>query len=121
MALGRSGVKTGVDSSHDHHRNRTRHKTNTALLHLYGPEDAQLLLAAQIGRLEAERARLLAALPAWRRELVRAREAEAAAADGEGADRWAFPAPILDERAFREREREWERRQKHGDGGGGGL
>jgi hypothetical protein len=66
------------------------------------PWDA-LAQARRIGDLEAERARLLAALPPRQRELIVTRQADAA--EGQGSDKWIFPAPILREAAFRERER----------------
>jgi hypothetical protein len=79
--------------------------------------------ARRIGQLEAERARLLARLPARQRELIAARQA--GAAEGQGSDKWVFPAPILGERAFREREREAEEEEaaalaEAGEGGGSG-
>jgi hypothetical protein len=62
--------------------------------------------ARRIGELEAERGRLLALLPARQRALITARQEDAA--DGQGSDKWIFPAPILKEGAFRERERQAE-------------
>lgn len=95
-----------------------------AHLHLYGPAGAQLALAGRISDLEAARAALLAALPPRRRVLIEARAA--AAAEGQGSDKWVMPAPILGEAAFRERERRHDaeeaarRARARGAGGGAG-
>lgn len=69
-------------------------------VHLYG-RDAQLHLARRIGQLEAERERLLAALPPEQQAHVRRRQVDAAGEEGEGALRWQMPPLVLDEAAFR--------------------
>jgi hypothetical protein len=66
---------------------------------LYG-RDAQLKLVELISELEAEHARLLAALDAPTRARYWTRHADASAQPGSG--RWAFPSPIYDEAGFRE-------------------
>lgn len=71
-------------------------------MHLYGRE-APLHLARRIGQLEAERERLLAALPLEQQAHVRRRQVDAAGEEGEGALRWQMPSVILDEEAFRAR------------------
>ena len=68
-------------------------------VHLYG-RAAQLHLAQHISQLEAEHARLLAALPqqvqqAWQRRKVEAAETESAL-------KWTFPDLILAEGAYRQ-------------------
>ena len=69
-------------------------------VHLYG-RDAPLHLARRIGQLEAERERLLAALPAEQQAHVRRRQVDAAGEEGAGALRWQMPPLVLDEAAFR--------------------
>jgi hypothetical protein len=73
--------------------------------------------ARRIGELEAERARLLARLPARQRALIVARQE--AAAEGQGSEKWVFPSPILRENAFRERERAAEAEAVGATPGGG--
>jgi hypothetical protein len=68
-------------------------------VHLHGRQ-APLHLAQRLGQLEAERERLLAALPREQQQVVRRRQAEAAGAGGGGL-RWQVPPLVLDEAAFR--------------------
>jgi hypothetical protein len=86
-------------------------KKQTAYIHLYGADGARLQLVERITRLERERDALLAQLPPAAQAHVRRRQR--AAAVEPGADRWAFPSPIRDERRFRAEVLEAE-------GGGGG-
>lgn len=79
--------------------------TKTPTLRIHHTQQTQ---ARRIGDLEAVRGRLLAQLPAAQRALILARQREAA--EGQGSDKWCFPAPILAEGAFRQREREREQR-----------
>ncbi|KAF8063085.1 smkA [Scenedesmus sp. PABB004] len=67
-------------------------------IHLFGRE-APMKLIERISALEAQRAAALAGLPAALQALVVKRQRDAAVE--EGADRWTFPDPILDEAAFR--------------------
>ena len=69
-------------------------------VHLYG-RDAPLHLARRIGQLEAERERLLGALPAEQQAHMRRRQVDAAGEEGAGALRWQMPPLVLDEAEFR--------------------
>uniref|UniRef100_A0A383VVX6 Uncharacterized protein n=1 Tax=Tetradesmus obliquus TaxID=3088 RepID=A0A383VVX6_TETOB len=74
-------------------------------IHLYGKE-APTNLAARISHLEARRGMLLAQLPQGLQQKVLKRQREAATE--EGADKWVFPDPILDEPAYRRHVRQLE-------------
>ncbi|KAF6258243.1 hypothetical protein COO60DRAFT_1138059 [Scenedesmus sp. NREL 46B-D3] len=74
-------------------------------IHLYG-KDAPIKLAARISHLEARRALLLGQLPVDLQHKVLKRQKEAASE--EGADKWVFPDPILDEPAYKRHVRQLE-------------
>eukprot|EP00775_Hariotina_reticulata_P003202 gene3202-3479_t len=74
-------------------------------IHLYGRAAPEKLIE-RIGQLEAERERLLVQLPVNMQQHVLKRQREAAVE--EGADKWVFPDPILDEPKYRQTIREVE-------------
>mmetsp|Transcript_3962 Transcript_3962/g.9991 ORF Transcript_3962/g.9991 Transcript_3962/m.9991 type:complete len:323 (+) Transcript_3962:134-1102(+) len=70
-----------------------------AYVHLFGRR-AELELVKRISTWEARHSELLQRLPARIQARVKARQAEAMREAGEGAERWAFPQPVLDEQHY---------------------
>ncbi len=68
----------------------------------------------RISALEGQRALLLGLLPASSQARIRARQAEAG--EGQGSLKWVFPAPILDESAFRRRVKKQEEEKEADEG-----
>ena len=79
------------------------------LVYIHGPQEACRVLYERIGEFERRQEAALRKLPQALQDAYRRKEAESYEEFGEGAKKWVFPSPILDEGAWRKQHtQEWD-------------